>query len=172
MHIFIDGYNLIRQSVDFKRFERQSLEAGRHALITWLAGYRKQKEHRITVVFDGWEGGSPLEERDKSEGIFIIYSSRGVKADDVLKRIIASADEEILVVSSDREIASYAQRHNRAVLSSPEFETLINRSLVSGMSDEPEEKDGEEDSRPTGKKGPARRPSRARKVALSKIRKL
>jgi len=48
MHILIDGYNLIRQSVDLKRFERQSLEAGRKALIAWLARYHSRKDHRIT----------------------------------------------------------------------------------------------------------------------------
>ena len=64
MHILIDGYNLIRQSVDLKRFERQSLEAGRKALIDWLSRYRQRKGHRITVVFDGWVSGSPQEERD------------------------------------------------------------------------------------------------------------
>jgi len=72
MHIYIDGYNLIRQSADLKHFERQSLEAGRHALIAWLASYRQSKDHRITVVFDGWKEGSPVEERDVSRGITII----------------------------------------------------------------------------------------------------
>ena len=77
MHILIDGYNLIRQSVDLRRFERQSLEAGRKALIAWLSEYRNRKDHRITVVFDGWISGPAQEERDYSSGIHIIYSSAG-----------------------------------------------------------------------------------------------
>ncbi len=169
MHIYIDGYNLIRQSADLKRFERQSLEAGRHALIAWLASYRQSKDHRITVVFDGWKEGSPVEERDVSRGITIIFSGRGVKADDVLKRIIATSDEELLVVSSDREIASFAQRHGRAAVSSPEFEALVNRAAAD---DGREEKDDEDRFQRVGKKGPARRPSRSRKLTLTKIRKL
>ena len=63
MHILIDGYNLIRQSINLRRFERQSLEAGRKALIAWLSEYRNRKDHRITVVFDSWESGQPQEER-------------------------------------------------------------------------------------------------------------
>jgi len=172
MHIVIDGYNLIRQSVDLRRFERQSLEAGRKALIDWLADYHQRKGHTVTVVFDGWESGSPMEERDYSSGIHMIYSPRGVKADDVIKRIAAASDEELLVVSSDREIVSFAARRGKATLSSLEFESIVNRHAASP--DWTAEADGkdEEDERPAHKKGPARRLSRAQKQAQSKIRKL
>jgi len=81
MHIIVDGYNLIRQSDTFRQSERKSLEEGRNALIRSLAGYRKLRGHRITVVFDGWVGGSPLEERDRALGVEIIYSRLGEKAD-------------------------------------------------------------------------------------------
>jgi len=174
MHILIDGYNLIRQSIDLKRFERHSLEAGRKALIEWLSRYRKRKDHRITVVFDGWISGSAQEERDYHSGIQIIYSSRGVKADDVLKRITASTDEEILVVSSDREITSFASRKGKATLSSIEFESIVNRQLTDPDDDFPEQKDEdeEESGHPAGKKGPAHRLPKAKRQAQTKIRKL
>jgi hypothetical protein len=175
MHILIDGYNLIRQSIRLRRFERQSLEAGRNALIGWLAEYRNRKGHRITVVFDGWVSGSAQEERDYSADIHIIYSSRGVKADDVLKRITASTDEEILVVSSDREVASYATRRGKAALSSLEFESIVDKQSAAAVDYEtPDAKDDdeEENNRPINKKGPARRLSRAQRQAQTKIRKL
>ena len=175
MHILIDGYNLIRQSVSLKRFERQSLDAGRKALIAWLADYRKRKDHRITVVFDGWESGPAQEERDYVCGISILYSGRGVKADDVLKRITASIDEEILVVSSDREISSYATRRGKAALSSAEFESIVNNQSSASADDEIEsQKDEgeEENSRPVNKKGTAHRLSRVQRHAQTKIRKL
>ena len=69
MHLIIDGYNLIRQSDVLRSHERQGLEAGRKALIRMLAGYRRVMGHRITVVFDGWLGGPPQEERDREAGI-------------------------------------------------------------------------------------------------------
>lgn len=174
MHIYIDGYNMIRQSIRLRRFERHSLEAGRTALIDWLAQYRTRKNHRITVVFDGWVSGAAREERDYSGGIGMIYSPKGVKADEVLKRIIASSDEDILVISSDREIASYAVRRGKAALSSPEFESIVERQFAAPGSDFSEGKDEEEDdkSRPVSKKGPSRRLSRAEKQARAKVRKL
>jgi predicted RNA-binding protein with PIN domain len=174
MHILIDGYNLIRQSDTIRRFERQSLEAGRNALISFLAGYRQKKDHRITVVFDGWESGPVQEERDYSSGINILYSRRGEKADEVIKRIIAHTDEEILVVSSDREISSYAARRGKTAVSSPEFETIIKKSSWALPEDENEvEKDDEPPAeRPGKKKGPARKLSRTQRQTLAKIRKL
>ncbi len=173
MHILIDGYNLIRQSINLRRFERQSLEAGRSALIAWLSEYQKKKNHRITVVFDGWISGGAQEERDYSFGIHMIYSPKGVKADDVLKRIAASSDEEILVVSSDREIASFAIRRGKATLSSLEFESIVNKQAVpdNGESFVPKDED-DEDTRAAGKKGPSHRLSRAKRQTLTKIRKL
>ena len=173
MHILIDGYNLIRQSVNLKRFEHQSLEAGRNALIEWLADYRRRKDHLITVVFDGWQNGQPQEERDYSSGISIIYSSRGVKADDVLKRITAATGEEILVVSSDREIASYATRRGKATLSSAEFESIVSKqSTIADDNQTEKDEDEEENSRPVSKKGQAHKLSRAQRHAQSKIMKL
>ena len=174
MHILIDGYNLIRQSDTIRRFERQSLEAGRNALIIFLAGYRQKKGHKITVVFDGWESGSAEEERDYSSGINILYSRRGEKADEVIKRIIAHTDEEIIVVSSDREISSYAAKRGKTALSSPEFETIIRKSSNELPGDENEiERDDElPTERLFKKKGPAHKLSRAQRQNLAKIKKL
>lgn len=173
MHILIDGYNLIRQSADLRRFERQNLEAGRKALIAWLAQYRRLKGHRITVIFDGWKSGQPQEERDYSDGIHMVYSALGVKADDIIKRITASSDEEILVVSSDRDITSFAARRGQATLSSPEFESIVNHLLAEPTPNGHHElRDEEEEDRPINKKGPSRKLSRAKRRAQIKIRKL
>ena len=175
MHILIDGYNLIRQSVALKRFERQSLEAGRNALIAWLVDYRSRKSHIITVVFDGWQSCQPQEERDYASGIHIIYSSRGVKADDVLKRIAAATDEEILVVTSDSEISSFAVRRGKAIISSAQFESIVNKQSLPATDNEivfKKDENEEENSRPVSKKGQAHKLSRAQRHAQSKIRKL
>jgi uncharacterized protein len=175
MHILIDGYNLIRQSDTLRRLERVSLEAGRQALISFLAGYRRRKGHSITVVFDGWESGSAQEERDYKAGIDIIYSRRGEKADEVIKRITAHTDEEVIVVSSDREIFSFAQRRGKTALSSPEFEAIINKASdeMPPSDDNPPQKDDEEMAdRSFKKKGPAHKLSRAQRQAQVRIKKL
>ena len=172
MHILIDGYNLIRQSVHLRHFERQSLEAGRHALIAFLSGYQKRKGHKITVVFDGWVSGPPQEERDVSAGIDLIYSRRGEKADEVIKRMAAHAEEEILVVSSDREIASYAARKDRAVLSSAEFEAIAENASSPAENLMEKDEDDEETDRSMRKRGAAHKLSRAQRRTQACIRKL
>jgi len=94
MHIIIDGYNLIRQSDALRRMERTSLEAGRKALIRRLVPYRRSRGHRISVVFDGWQNGPACEERDREQGIDILYSCRGERADDLIKRMISAAPRQ------------------------------------------------------------------------------
>jgi len=54
MWIIVDGYNLIRRLPELREYERESLEAGRAALLQMLAAYRRARgHHRFTVVFDG-----------------------------------------------------------------------------------------------------------------------
>jgi predicted RNA-binding protein with PIN domain len=176
MHIIVDGYNLIRQSDVLRGQERQSLEAGRKALIHSLAQYKRLRGHRITVVFDGWEGGSPLEERDLAGGVAIIYSRLGEKADEVIKRLVAAGSEEILVVTSDREIATFAARRGKSSIASPEFAARLDRLAAAPAqgADNPPETEDDEADRPGAakKKGPARRLSKQKRAALARIKKL
>ncbi len=174
MHIIVDGYNLIRQSDTFRQAERKSLEEGRNALIRSLIVYRRSRGHRITVVFDGWVGGSPKEERDLAGGVEIIYSRLGEKADEVIKRLLEKGSEEILVVTSDREIAVFAARRGKTAVASAEFAALLERGEGgSSGADDRGVGNGEDDDR-TGlkRKGPARRLSKQKRAALARIRKL
>lgn len=174
MLILIDGYNLIRQSDTLRRFEQQSLEAGRRALISRLMEYKIKKGHSITVVFDGWKSGSPEEERDRQGKIDIIYSRYGEKADDVIKRIAAHTMEDIVVVSSDHEIVSYTKKLGKTALTSAEFEVIMNKAIASSLETHfAEEKIQEDhDNRQSKKKGPSRRLPKAKRQAQTKINKL
>ena len=174
MHIIIDGYNLIRQSSFLRRYERQSLEAGRRALILKVSEYKRKKGHKITVVFDGWDTGSALEERTRQGNIDVIYSRRGEKADDVIKRFADKSAEETIIISSDREIASYVTRRGKTALSSIEFEALLDKALASPMIiEESAGKDADDETDYSfSKKGPAKRLPRARRHAQTKIKKL
>jgi uncharacterized protein len=179
MHIIVDGYNLIRQSDTLRRYERISLEEGRRALVRILAGYRRLRGHRITIVFDGWEGGSPREERDRAGGLDIIYSRIGEKADEVIKRLVAAGMEELLVVTSDREIVSFAARRGKASIPSIDFAQRLDGIAASLVSDatapvrtDAEEEETDDDHRAGKKKGPSRRLSRKKRAALARIKKL
>jgi len=175
MHIIIDGYNLIRQSDHLRSVDRRNLEAGRDALIRFLAPYRRGRGHAMTVVFDAWDGGSPREERDRQAGIDIVYSRRGRKADDVIKEMVEKQTRtETLVVTSDREIADYAVRRSAAAVSSPEFERAVLRfyekRFFPAVSEEMDEED--RSGKGTRKKGPSRRISRGAKDFQKRVEKL
>ena len=177
MHIIVDGYNLIRQSDALRRYERLSLEEGRKALIRSISLYKRQRGHKVTVVFDGWQGGPLEEERDKLSGIDIIYSRKGEKADEVIKRMVQERAEEIVVVTSDRDIADFVSRRGGTAISSQEFDELMGRAktAITDHGSHKEEGSGKEDDATMGrakKKGPSRRLSRRKKSAMERIRKL
>ena len=54
--------------------------------------------------------------------MLIIYSRRGEKADDVIKRLADRERERSLIISSDREIMVHAERVGAAVMSAEEFQ--------------------------------------------------
>lgn len=176
MHILIDGYNLIRQSERFRSAERAGLEAGRKRLLEALIGYNKANSHRITVVFDGWRDGSPHEEQYRSDGIEIVYSRRGEPADDVIKRMTRQVDREILVVTSDRDIASSVTKAGGVALSSTQFELklLEERSCKPDPGDYLDNEEDEEVEAviTTRKKGPARKLSRRERKMRQVLKKL
>src|SRR3990167_10170312 len=86
LKIIIDGYNLLMTSDRFRRDFIDSFEETRNRFIENLYNYKKLKGHDITVVFDGWKSGYMTERREVTKGIKIVYSRRGEKADEVIKR--------------------------------------------------------------------------------------
>ena len=101
MHIIVDGYNFIGKYSGMIG----DIEEKREALINLLFEYRALKKHDITVVFDGWQNGMSVESSEIKKGVRIIFSRLGEKADDVIKRLTVKG-ENIIVVSSDREVSS------------------------------------------------------------------
>lgn len=174
MHIIIDGYNLIRQSDLLRRHERTSLEAGRLALVRRVAAYQKARPHRLTVVFDGHQGDSPTEQRDVLEGVLVVYSRRGERADELIKRMVEKSGEETVVVTSDREIASFAARRGKTTIPSPEFEARLMGLSEHRPSEDAawEERNNEDDHEGRRKKGPARRLSKRERAIRETLRKL
>ncbi|MBT8331067.1 MAG: NYN domain-containing protein, partial [Deltaproteobacteria bacterium] len=86
LHIIIDGYNLIRQSVSLSRLDEQDILLGREALVDRLAAYRKIKHHPVTVVFDGQNSPAFSQQHHRQKGISIRFSPKGISADEVIKR--------------------------------------------------------------------------------------
>src|SRR4030042_6461758 len=122
MHLIIDGYNVIRQSPRLQFLDVIDLQAGREALLELLAHYRRRSHHQITVVFDGWQRGDLKESRDRYEGILVIYSRRGERADEVMKRLLIQERQRAPGVTSDREVQVCAEEAKAAWINAGQFE--------------------------------------------------
>ena len=172
LRIIIDGYNLIRQSPALRSYDSVEIAKGREKLIEMLAHYRSLKKHPMLVVFDGWQEGDFTEQRTREKGIDIIYSKRGEKADEVIKKLVSNSGEELVVVTSDREITHFCQSRRCEVIPSPSFEEKIEFSLLAhekGL-----EEDDEKPLPPlsTKKKGPSRKPPKSKRRSQRRLKKL
>jgi len=121
-HILIDGYNLIGTAHD-------SLEKERNDLIGKLKKYSEIKDHHVTLVFDGWKAGQKDQTRTKTRNVTVIYSRLGETADHTIRTMLSAPGTPWIVVSSDREVADYAARHDYASITSDEFEKKLARAL-------------------------------------------
>ena len=172
MHLLIDGYNFIRQSPELRRLEQVDLQKGREGLIEQLVRYKRLKGHAITVVFDGWQQGRAGGQRERSGGIEILFSRPGEKADEVLKRLAAEKKGGSLVVTSDREVASFAEKKGAGVMSAAEFAGKMEMARFYELKGEREETGAGNRTVAPDKKGPSRRFSKSRRRILAAGKKL
>ena len=164
-YIIIDGYNLIG-------IAHNSLEKARNDIIEKLCQYSSMKEHDVTIVFDGWKTGQATETKLRISNINIIYSRLGEKADFVIKKLISETTKSWIVVSSDREISSFANRKELVSLTSDEFESKLYSALYSVEEGEIRDYDEDDDLMPVRQKGNPRKMSKKQKKKIRALKKL
>ncbi|MGA2317769.1 MAG: NYN domain-containing protein [Thermodesulfobacteriota bacterium] len=169
MHLIIDGYNLLHVSRSLIRLNSIQLQWERDRLIDQLLAYQKLKPCRITVVWDGWQGGWNTEKREEKRGIELIFSKLGEKADEVIKRLAKEKGSGAIVVTSDREVSRFAERMAVAVIPSEQFQEKLEEVSANKLEENLEE---EEEEKGIKKKGLARRLSKKEKRARTALKKL
>ena len=168
MHLLIDGYNLLHVNRSLIHLNSAQLQWERERLIDQLSTYQKLKPCRITVVFDGWQGGWNTEKEERKKGIELIYSKLGEKADEVIKRLAKEKGSGAIVITSDREVSKFAERMAVAVIPSEQF-----REKLEVPTDRFEESfEEEEEEIGIKKKGLSRRLSKKIKRARAALKKL
>ena len=122
MNILIDGYNLLKQIFTGKEIA----QAERDRFIKKLQEYAHRKGHSIFIVFDG--GSHPRPTKEKNGPVSVIYSGYKDSADDVIKHYL---DEKILknllVVTTDRQLNSYADQYGIPSLDSVDFYQILSQ---------------------------------------------
>ena len=143
--------------------DAQDIAQGREKLIELLVSYRTLKRPPVLVVFDGWQDGAVTEQRTRKKGIEVLFSRRGEKADEVIKRLVSNASGELIVVTSDREIVNFCQSRSCEVIPSPSFEEKIEHAFLFSVKGVAEEEDQPPSPRSTKKKGPSKKPSKSQR---------
>jgi uncharacterized protein len=167
MHLIIDGYNLLHAHRSLINLNSAQLQWERQRLLDRLSTYQKRKACEVTVIFDGWQEGWSTETREKKKGIEVIFSKLGEKADEVIKRLVKEKGSGTIVITSDRDVARFAQRMDTAVIASEQFREKLEERPSDMFEGSPEE-----EKREMKKKGPSRRPSKKEKRIRAASKKL
>ena len=163
MEIIIDGYNLIGTEAGLTG----NLERKRNWLVQELASYRRAKGHDITVVFDGWRSGSVNQVEEKRDGIGVVYSRLGEKADDVIVRLARKSGSGCVVVTSDRQVRNAVERFGAVALYAGQFSAMLQNQAESFA-----DAQSGDDHREARKKGNPRRLSKKERKRREKLQKL
>ena len=121
MDLIIDGYNLIGSEQGLSG----SLEHKRNRLIQQIAAYQRRKSFNLIVVFDGWRAGQARETKEKRDGITIVYSRLGERADGVIVRMAREKGNGSVVITSDREIRRAVERFGAVAVYAEEFNEIL-----------------------------------------------
>ena len=131
MDLIVDGYNLIGSDQGLEG----ALEHKRNRLVQQLSQYQKIKQFNVIVAFDGWRTGSANQVVEKKDGITVIYSRLGEKADTVIVRVAREKGNGCVVVTSDREIRTAVERFGAIAVFAAEFNRIL-RSLDGSYGDD------------------------------------
>ena len=156
MRWLIDGYNVIRGDAALSSREKESLEAGRTALLHLVAAVARTSPDTFTVVFDGARHTGGMASGGRVE---VIFSRPPDHADDVLVRLAARWRDGAVVVTSDRAVRDAARRAGATVLGAEEFLVAATTSPGEDPGADQEERVNRE------KRGNPRRLSKAARAA-------
>ena len=127
MPYLIDGSNLIGHIPTLDLSDPKS----KHRLVAQIKIFQEAKRTKIILVFDGPPDPDFFGEKFRGKEFSIVWPDLDESADTVLKQWIERQTDlrHFYVVSSDREIKSYARVNGAKVFTSKEFHNLLKRTL-------------------------------------------
>lgn len=133
--LVIDGYNLL-----YALGEGPGQEA-RERLTRDLVRYARHRGRQVVLVFDAWAQGGQAEQEASHGPVTVLYTRRGERADERIRRWVATRREAV-VVTSDREVVRAVERLGAATLAAGAFAERLAAALA------PTGEDGDEPSEP------------------------
>ena len=129
MIIIVDAYNLLHAMPSYKK---TLTDAERVRFIKQLGAYGKRKGHKMIVVFDGGQFEWP--NKEKSYSVYVVYSGVNESADDYIKEYLERyRAQDLLLVSSDSELARCADRFSIPSIDSVAFYAVLKEALQAGQ---------------------------------------
>ena len=127
MPYLIDGSNLIGHIPTLDLFDPRS----KHHLVAQLSIFQATKKTNIILVFDGPPDPELFGEKFRRKEFSLIWPDMEESADTVIKQLIEKQTDvrHFYVVSSDREIKTFARKNKAKVLDCGEFHKLIKATL-------------------------------------------
>ncbi len=120
MILIIDGYNILKR----QHVVRFVDEAVRKRFIQGVAAYARHSGNKVLVVFDGGPQDDAYEEYGR--GVQVVYSGTRETADDYIKRYVKRhSNKDLMLVTSDRELNSIADRYAVPSLDAHEFVRVL-----------------------------------------------
>lgn len=172
MLILVDGYNLIAALWGMGN-DGPTLERQRDQLVETLSRYKAARGHEMEVVFDGWKGGDPLGSRTRDRGVEVVFSPKGVTADEVIRDTVRESEREILVVSSDKKVQGWADTYGGKAVNSRTFiARLIETDAERAVPEEDRDDYGDVWEGGTKKRGNPKRKSKKERAIERKLGKL
>lgn len=125
MYLVIDAYNVLKQVIPVREISQQQRERFINAIIH----YAKRKSHFAVIVFDGGTNIWPSTEQKKH--CTITYSGSKMSADDYIQRYISeNKNRDILLVSTDRALTSWAKQHSIHAIDAIDFYKFLQADAV------------------------------------------
>ena len=124
LNYIIDGNNLIGKIASLMSLQKKDKQASREKLVYILDRYFISKKANVSLHLDGHPAS-----RVSSSKMKIVYSEN-LTADEKIKKQISQSKSprNIIVVTSDSNLAQFAKVCSAAVVSSDEFAVEINKS--------------------------------------------
>ena len=107
MILLVDGYNVVKQALLSEHISSEE----KKDFISMLGRYVKRRRHQLILFFDGGDSLYPF--REHEHGIEIVHSGYNTCADSVIKDyVLKYKNHDTLLVTSDRELRSYAKKQD------------------------------------------------------------
>lgn len=134
MPYIIDGNNLVGCAPDISLEDPEA----RTKLIHIVSKFQESRQNSVIIVFDGYPDGG-VRRYDAASKFSVVYPKDGNTADDEIREILSGFNyyKDVILVSSDRELKSYARKKGARTLNSIEFYFELKRmSHIYGKKEE------------------------------------